>query len=33
MITHGISYMGKFWWGKIWQTVQVKAIGKGKFGE
>ena len=25
--------MGNIWQGKFWQTIQVKAIGKEKFGE
>ena len=28
-----ISYTGNIWQGKFWQTMQVKAIGKEKFGE
>ena len=28
-----VPCMVKFWWGKFWQIVQVKAFGKEKFGE
>ena len=28
-----VQFMGKFWRGKFQQTIQVKAIGKEKFGK
>ena len=28
-----LPYTGNIWWGKFWQTIQVKAIGEEKFGE
>ena len=28
---HGTT--GNIWWGKFWQTIQVKAIGEKKIGE
>ena len=33
IITVGIPYTENFGRGKFWQTIQVKAIGKEKFGE
>ena len=28
-----VPYMGNIWRGKFWRTMQVKAIGKEKFGK
>ena len=33
LVSSKISYMGNIWWGKLWQTIQVKANGEEKFSE